>query len=455
MSYSASREPTSSAAPSTDAWIERDAAAVWHPFTQHSTWVADEPTLVASAEGPWLIDLDGNRYLDGVSSLWVTTVGHCHPDINAAVKEQLDTLDHSTFLGTTHRPGIELAEALIDIAPQGEGPQLTKVFYAGDGSSAMEVALKMSYQYSTQTGHSRPKFVRLTSAYHGDTLGAVSAGGIDLFHQTYRPLLLQTIAAPSPGERHEGIDQDDHVAACTEELGRIMAEHGSEVCAIVLEPLMQGAAGMLNYPASYLQAARRLATEHGALLVCDEVATGIGRTGRMWSVEHAGIVPDLLACGKGITGGYLPLSAVLAAQHVWEGFLADGSTTPRTFFHGHTYTANPLCCAAALANLRIMREQDVVGQAAALGERLGELLAPLRDHPGVKEIRRHGTMIGVEVVDRGPRTGFEVCQAVRGHGVWLRPLGNTVIVMPPLNLGEDETELLAGALIKGIDEVLT
>ena len=436
------------------AWIERDARAVWHPFTQHSTWVSDEPTVVARAEGPWLIDVDGNRYLDGVSSLWVTTVGHCHPDINAAVKAQLDTLDHSTFLGTTHQPGIELAEALIDIAPTGKGPELSKVFYAGDGSSAMEVALKMAYQYSTQTGHSRPKFVRLTSAYHGDTLGAVSAGGIDLFHATYHPLLLNTLAAPSPGERHDGIDQADHVAHCEAELTRIMAENGDDVCAIVLEPLMQGAAGMLNYPVSYLQTARRLADKHGALLVCDEVATGIGRTGKMWAVEHAGIVPDLLACGKGITGGYLPLSAVIAAQHVWEGFLADGSNTPRTFFHGHTYTANPLCCAAALANLRLMRDQNVVEHAAQLGQYLGDQLAPLSDHPGIKEVRQLGTMIGVEVVDRGPRTGFEVCQAVRNHGVWLRPLGNTIIVMPPLNLAEAEADLLATALRKGIDEVL-
>jgi adenosylmethionine-8-amino-7-oxononanoate aminotransferase len=434
-------------------WIARDAAAVWHPFTQHATWTDDDPTVVDRAEGPWLWDVDGRRYLDGVSSLWTTTLGHGHPEINAAIIAQLAKLDHSTFLGTTHTPGIELSEALVALGPKGTGPELTKVFYAGDGSSAVEAALKIAYQYSTQTGHARPKFVRLNHAYHGDTLGAVAVGGHDLFHEAYKPLLLETIGVESPGDRALGADR---FTMAFSHLGSVMHEYGDQVCAIIVEPMIQGAAGMLDYDAEFLRAARTLADTYGALLIFDEVATGFGRTGRMWAAEHAGVVPDLLTCGKGITGGYLPLSAVLAAEHVFEAFLSrPGDTSPRTFFHGHTYTANPLCCAAALANLRVMGEQDVVGQAARLGERLGKLLEPVAAKDGVVEVRRLGTMIGVEVAPAGDRTGFRVCSAARDRGVWLRPLGDTVVVMPPLTLGDNEADLLVEALDAAIDEVLT
>jgi adenosylmethionine-8-amino-7-oxononanoate aminotransferase len=433
-------------------WTARDASTVWHPFTQHANWTEDRPVVVDRAEGPWLIDVDGRRYLDGVSSLWTTTLGHGHPDINAAITAQLAKLDHSTFLGTTHTPGIELSEALIDLAPKSDGPPLTKVFYAGDGSSAVEAALKIAYQYSTQTGRSRPKFVRLDHAYHGDTLGAVAVGGHDLFHQAYKPLLLDTIGVSSPGDRALGPDRN---AVALADLRAVMEASGDQVCAIIVEPMIQGAAGMLDYDADYLRTARELADAHGALLIFDEVATGFGRTGKMWAAEHADVVPDLLTCGKGITGGYLPLSAVLAAEHVYEAFLTrPGDTTSRTFFHGHTYTANPLCCAAALANLRVMGEQDVVGQAARLGERLTKLLEPLGAKDGVVEIRQLGTMIGVEVAPVGERTGFAVCQAARERGVWLRPLGDTVVLMPPLTLGDDETDLLVNALTEAVDEVV-
>jgi adenosylmethionine-8-amino-7-oxononanoate aminotransferase len=433
-------------------WTARDASAVWHPFTQHATWTDDAPVVVDRAEGPWLIDVDGRRYLDGVSSLWTTTLGHGHPAINAALTAQLTKLDHSTFLGTTHTPGIELSETLLALAPKGTGPELTKVFYAGDGSSAVEAALKIAYQYSTQTGHSRPKFVRLEHAYHGDTLGAVAVGGHRLFHDAYKPLLLDTVGVASPGDRANGAHR---CAVAIAELQAAMRRDGDQVCAIVVEPMVQGAAGMLDHDPAYLVAARELADAHGALLVFDEVATGLGRTGRMWAAEHAGVVPDLLTCGKGITGGYLPLSAVLAAEHVYEAFLTrPGDTAPRTFFHGHTYTANPLCCAAALANLRVMGEQDVVGQAARLGERLGKLLEPIAARPDVVEVRRLGTMIGVEVAPVGERTGFAVCLAARDRGVWLRPLGDTVVLMPPLTLGDDEADLLVDALDAALQEVL-
>jgi adenosylmethionine-8-amino-7-oxononanoate aminotransferase len=438
-------------------WLARDAASVWHPFTQHSAWLTDEPTVIERADGPWLYDVDGNRYLDGVSSLWVTTFGHRTPEIDAAIRDQLDRLDHATFLGATHPPGIELAERLLAVAPVAPvagGPRLGKVFFAGDGSSAVEVALKMAYQHSVQSGQPRPLFVHLQEAYHGDTLGAVSVGGMELFHATYRPILLHTLAVGSPGIRKPGQSLASRGAEVAAELAAVLAEHGDRVCAVVVEPMVQAAAGMLVYDASFLCEARRLATACGALLVCDEVATGIGRTGRMWASSHASVVPDLLTTGKGLTGGYLPLSAVLATDEVYESFLGSPASG-RTFFHGHTYTANPLCCAAANANLALVESRDLVGRAAALGERLGALLAPLAAHDGVVEVRRIGTMTGVEVRSVGERTGQAVCRAARRRGVWLRPLGDVVVVMPPLALGDAELELLVGALAEAVDEVLS
>jgi adenosylmethionine-8-amino-7-oxononanoate aminotransferase len=433
------------------AWLKRDAASVWHPFTQHSLWLDDEPTVVDRADGFWLVDVDGRRYLDGVSSLWVTTFGHRTPEIDAAIRDQLERLDHATFLGATHVPGIELAERLLGTAPTGTGPRLGKVFYAGDGSSAVEVALKMAYQYSVQTGAPRPLFVHLREAYHGDTLGAVSVGGIDLFHATYRPLLLSTVAISSPGVRAPGQTAADRAAEVVAELTALLAERGGAVCAIIVEPMVQAAAGMLTHHADFLRAARDLATRHGALLIGDEVATGVARTGRMWACEHAGVVPDLLACGKGLTGGYLPLSAVLASDEVYEAFLG-GST--RTLFHGHTYTANPLCCAAANANLELIGRRGLVGQAADLGDRLAARLEPLAADERVVEVRRVGAMVGVQVRPAGERTGAAVCRAARRRGVWLRPLGDTVVLMPPLALPPAETDLLVGALAEAVAEVV-
>lgn len=431
-----------------ETWRQRDAQALWHPFTQHSAWLTDTPIVVERAQGPWLFDVDGKRYLDGASSLWTTTLGHREPRINAAIIEQLSTLDHATFLGATHPPGIELAERLLATAPG-----LGKVFFAGDGSSAGEAALKMAYQASVQRGQARPLFVHLAQAYHGDTLGAVSVGGIDVFHKTYRPILLRTLAVGSPGVREFGQSPADRAAQVGAELAGLMAERGDEIAAIIVEPMVQGAGGILTYDAEFLREARRLATRYGALLICDEVATGFGRTGTMWAHEHAGITPDLIVCGKGLTGGYLPLSAVLATDEVYETFLGAPSEA-RTFFHGHTYTANPLCCAAANANLALMTELNVVQQAAKLGDRLASLLKPIARRDGVQEVRQLGTMIGVEVQSVGERTGFEICQAAIRRGVWLRPLGDVVVVMPPLTLGDSETEFLIDGLQGALDEVL-
>jgi adenosylmethionine-8-amino-7-oxononanoate aminotransferase len=276
---------------------------------------------------------------------------------------------------------------------------------------------------------------------------------MELFHATYRPLLLKTLPVSSPGVRAPGQSPRNRAAEVIAELTSVMAERGDRVCAIVVEPMVQAAAGMLTYHADFVRAARRLATEHGALLICDEVAAGVARTGLMWASEHAGIVPDLLTCGKGLTGGYLPLSAVLTTDEVYEAFLGTPASG-RTFFHGHTFTANPLCCAAANANLDLIASRDLVAQAASLGSRMGELLAPLEVSDRVVEIRRIGTMTGVEVRPVGERTGAAVCRAARRRGVWLRPLGDTVILMPPLALSPDETDLLVGALTEAVLEVV-
>ncbi len=432
--------------------VARDLAAVWHPFTQQTVWPDEPPLVIDRAEGMHLYASDGRRYLDGVSSLWVSVHGHREPAIDAAIRAQLDRIGHTTFLGLTHEPGIALAEALLGSAP----PGLAKVFYAGDGASAVEAALKMAFQATAQRGEARPLFVHVAEGYHGDTLGAVSVGGIELFHATYRPILLATRQVSSPGVLRAGQTRPDRAAEVLHELDALLDAEGDRVCAVVVEPMVQAAGGMLTHDASFLRGVRRRCDAAGALLVADEVATGVGRTGRMWAVEHAGVSPDLLTCGKGLTGGYLPLSAVLATDAVYEAFLG-APTAGRTFFHGHTYTANPLACAAALANLGLMAARGTVGRAALTGERLGQLLAPLAGLPGVAEVRRIGTMTGIELgpFDPALRAGWRVCRRARDRGVWIRPLGDVVVLMPPLAIGSADLEELAAVTVECVGEVLT
>jgi adenosylmethionine-8-amino-7-oxononanoate aminotransferase len=430
--------------------VDRDLRHLWHPFTAHSAWPDDEPIVVDRAAGMYFWDTDGNRYLDGVSSLWLSVHGHGVPEIDAAIREQLGRLDHTTFLGLTHEPGIALAEELLATAPDG----LTRVFYAGDGSSAVEAAIKMAFQATAQSAvAARPLYLHVAEGYHGDTLGAVSVGGIELFHATYRPILLDTRMVSSPGVRAEGQSPAARAGEVLAEMRGLLEREGDRVCAIVIEPLVQAAGGMLTHDPSFVVGVRTLCDEFGALMVVDEVATGVGRTGRMWAVDHVDVSPDLLTCGKGLTGGYLPLSAVLARESVYEAFLGAPSQG-RTFFHGHSYTANPLCCAAALANLRLMRERDTVANAARIGERMGELLKSLQDYDGVREVRRVGTMTGIEVASVGDRTGFAVCQAARRRGVWVRPLGDVVVLMPPLAIGDDDLDTLCGVVVESIHEVV-
>jgi adenosylmethionine---8-amino-7-oxononanoate aminotransferase len=361
-----------------------------------------------------------------VSSLWCNVHGHRHPRIDAAVRAQLERVAHSTMLGLTHRPAIELAARLVGLAPRG----LSRVFYSDSGSTAAEIALKMAFQFWKQRGERRPRFVALHMAYHGDTIGSVSVGGIDLFHSLYRPLLFDTLKA-QPGD--------------VPQMERLLRDHEGEVAAVIMEPLVQGAAGMLVHPAGYLRAVRELCDRYDVLLILDEVATGFGRTGRMFACQHEGVSPDLLCLAKGISGGYLPLAATLTSERVYEGFLGEFEDF-RTFFHGHTYTGNPLACAAALATLDVFREERTLERLRPKIELLEGLLRPLARHPAVREVRQRGFMVGIELEEfpLGLRMGHRVTLEARRRGAIIRPLGDVVVLMPPLAIsGPDLRRLVA------------
>jgi adenosylmethionine-8-amino-7-oxononanoate aminotransferase len=424
-------------------------------------WLASEPLVIVAAEGNHLIDEHGRRYLDGVSSLWCNVHGHRHPTIDAAVRAQLDRVAHSTMLGLTHPGAVELAARLVEIAPHG----LTRVFYSDAGATAVEIALKLAFQAWQLRGETRrTRFASLVEAYHGDTLGAVSVGYSEAFHRFYRPLLFEALRLTPPHlfRWRDGLSEADACAAALDEARRELTAHGDELAALIVEPLVQGAAGMWTQPPEYLAGLAALAREVGTLLICDEVATGFGRTGTMFACEQAGVAPDLLCVGKGITGGYLPLAATFASEALFETFLGPYEDFV-TFFHGHTYTGNPLACAAGLASLDVFRAERTLEHAGeiarVLAARLARDVAPLA-HVG--DVRRHGTMVGVELVlDRAQRTpypsaarvGHRVCDAVRQHGVILRPLGNVVVLMPPLGLRHDELDLLVSATAGAIHQV--
>jgi adenosylmethionine---8-amino-7-oxononanoate aminotransferase len=410
-----------------------DRRFLWHPFTQQRGWIEEDPVVVDHAEGTDLIDVEGRRYIDGVSSLWCNVHGHRHPRIDAAVREQLDRVAHSTMLGLSHRPGIELAQRLVELAP----PALGRVFYSDSGSTAAEIALKMAFQYWRQRGEERTRFVSLRMAYHGDTIGSVSVGGIDLFHSLYRPLLFDALRA-EPG----------HLA----DMERLLAEHRGEVAAVIMEPLVQGAAGMLVHPDGYLRGVRELCDRHDVLLILDEVATGFGRTGRMFACEHEGVAPDLMCLAKGITGGYLPLAATLTSECVYDGFLGAFEEF-RTFFHGHTYTGNPLACAAAIATLDVFEEERTLERLQPKLELLGALLEPVAAHPAVREVRRRGFMTGIELADYplSARIGHQVALEARRRGTILRPLGDVVVLMPPLGISEADLRRLVEITAEAID----
>ncbi len=441
----------------TDRLRALDHAHVWHPFTQMAAWPDDDPLIIAQAEGCWLVDTEGNRYLDGVSSLWVNVHGHRHAEIDAAVRAQLDRVAHSTLLGLASVPSIELAVRLVEIAP----PGLTRVFYSDSGSTAVEVALKMSLQFWKQEGRpEKRRFAALGEAYHGDTVGAVALGGMDLFHGIFRELLFEVVRLPTP-HAYRWSEATPPLEHCLAAARRAFEVHGHELAALVVEPLVQGAAGMIVHPPGYLAGLAALCREFDVLLVVDEVATGFGRTGTMFAVEQEGVTPDFLCVAKGLTGGYLPLAATLATERVYAAFLGPFGSR-RTFFHGHTYTGNPLACAAALASLGLFAREDVLGRARARATRLAGHLARIAALPHVGDVRQRGLMVGIELVeDRASaapypyeaRMGHRVCLALRKRGVILRPLGNVVVLMPPLALSDAECDHLGDAVHDAIVEV--
>ena len=426
---------------------------VWHPFTHHRLWDAADPLVITAADGMHLIDSDGNRYLDGVSSLWCNVHGHRVPEIDAAITAQLGKVAHSTMLGLANEPAILLAERLVQLAP----PGLAKVFYSDAGATATEVAFKLAAQYWHNLGRGEKcEFVGFAEAYHGDTFGAMSVGRTAAFHRPYFPMLFKAHFAPTPFPYHSDTPDDPATVKerCLVELDHILSKHGHRIAAVCIEPLVQGAAGMIVHPDGFLRGVRALCDRHDVLMVADEVAVGFGRTGRMFACEHEGVSPDLMCVAKGLTGGYLPLAATFATQRIFDAFLGD-PWDGRTFFHGHTYTGNPLACAAALASLDLFEARDLVADVRHKAGLLAEMLGPLTALPHVGDVRQQGLMVGIELVaDKAARTPFDarrrvgaaVCERLRRHGVLLRPLGDVVVMMPPLAMPVEDLAAIVTAV---------
>jgi adenosylmethionine-8-amino-7-oxononanoate transaminase len=441
-------------------WRARDRKVLWHPFTQHTAWDEEEFPVIAKARGSRLVDLDGRSYLDGVSSMWCTSAGHLNPRIVRALRRQLATLDHATFLGLTNVPAIELAEKLLAKAPRG----LARVFYSDNGSTAVEIALKMALQYWKQAGRpGRTKFVSLSEAYHGDTAGAMSVGGVDVFLDAYRPLLFPTLKAPTTyGYRCSKASTLDACAAhCVDDLRAILESHADEVAGVVMEPVVQGAGGMIVQPPGFVKSVEDLCRKHDVFLILDEVMTGFGRTGTLFACEQDGVRPDLMAVSKGLTGGFLPLAATLATKRIFEGFLGEVKDR-RALYHGHTYTGNPLGCAAALGTLEAFDKDRILEKLPPKIEALRAGLRPLEDHPNVGEIRQRGLLAGIELVSnretREPfpyekRTGHRVILEARRRGAILRPLADVIVMMPPLTSTAAEVRQLTKIAVESIRAV--
>jgi adenosylmethionine---8-amino-7-oxononanoate aminotransferase len=447
--------------PSRDQLWAWDAQHVWHPFTPHSVYQNESPLMIVAAEGHELIDADGRRYLDAVSSLWCNAFGHRRPEIDAAIRDQLDRVAHTTFLGNASAPAVSLAKRLVDLTPA----PLTRVFYSDNGSTAVEIALKMAWQYWQQTpgGEKRQTFIKMGNAYHGDTIGAVSVGGIDIFHARYGGLLFDTVQAPCPSAyRHEGYSSREAAEeAAVQTFEALIAEHADHLAAVVVEPGVQGAAGILTQPDGFLRRISEATTRAGSLLVLDEVAVGFGRSGEtMFACEALGVEPDFLCLAKALTGGYLPMSATLTTETVFSAFLG-APELGRTFFHGHTYTGNALGAAAAHATLDIFEREDIVSGLPAKTAYFRDKLAGLKRHAAVGDVRQFGLCAGVELVANratkaaypaAERRGMKVCLAAGRRGVFLRPLGDVIVMMPPLSFSEPEYDRLFDALHAALDE---
>jgi adenosylmethionine---8-amino-7-oxononanoate aminotransferase len=432
----------------------------WHGFTQMATY---ESLLIERAEGCWLHTSDGRRLLDGVSSLWCNIHGHRHPRIDAAIREQLDRVAHVTNIGMGCTTTATLAKRLADLAPG----DLNHVFFSSDGASAVEVAIKMALQYWRQSGkpagNRKNKYLALGSAYHGDTVGTVSLGDIAHFHRLFEPLLFSSLRGPCPDVDRlpAGMEQADAIEFYARQFEKIFAEHHEELAALVIEPLVQGAAGLIMHPRGLLTRLRKLCDQYDVLMIADEVATGFGRTGRMFACEHEAVVPDLLCLGKGLTGGYLPMAATLAVTKIHEAFNGELSSR-RQFFHGHTYSGNPLAAAAALASIDLFEDDEVLAQVAAKATQLALQLAELNSHRHVRNVRQLGMMVGIELVQdkaadkpfaTSQMIGRTVCEHATENGVWIRPLGDVIILMPPLSISSDEIKLLTSTTINAIEAI--
>lgn len=448
--------------PSTRQLIEWDHRYLWHPFTQMREWEQEDPVIIERGKGSYLIDNEGKKYLDGTSSIWVNLHGHRHPALDRALKKQIDKIAHSTLLGLSNQPAIELAQALIKLVPKG----LARVFYSDNGSTAVEVALKMAVQYWRQRhpeAGAKNSFLHLKLAYHGDTIGAVSVGNIEIFHSRFKPLLFPTVEAEPPYcyRCPLNLAYPSCQMACIDPIEQILRTRHRDLAGFIIEPLLQAAAGMVTQPPGYLKRIRELCSHYKVLLIADEVATGFGRTGKMFACEHEGVTPDLLAISKGLTGGYMPLAATVTTDEIYQAFLGNYEEF-KSFFHGHSYTGNPLGCALALANLQVFRTENTLSQLRPKIAALTRLLASLSKLEHVGDIRHQGFMAGIELVqDRSTkasfplaaRIGHKVAMEARRRGLLLRPIGNVIILVPPLSTSLPELKRMAEILRDAIEAV--
>jgi adenosylmethionine-8-amino-7-oxononanoate aminotransferase len=439
-----------------------DRRYLWHPFTQQRDWVKTAPLIIERGRGVYLEDTDGRRYLDGASSIWVNLHGHCKGALDRALAAQVTRIAHSTLLGLSNVPAIELAKRLVGLAPRG----LTRVFYSDNGSTAVEIALKMAFQYWRLKGNaalSKAKFLHLGQAYHGDTLGAVGVGGVPIFHERFKPLLRPSFEAHAPYcyRCPLGLTFPRCKLACADSVEEILDRHHGEIAALIVEPMLLAAGGMITMPPGYLTRLRTLCTRYRVLMIADEVATGFGRTGRMFACEHEGVKPDLMAVSKGLTGGYLPLAATLTTEKIYRAFLGRYDEF-KTFFHGHSYTGNPLGCAVALANLDVFEKEHTLDRLQPKIAALTRLLKPLRDHPHVGEVRQIGLIAGIELVENratkapyplAERVGMRVADKARTLGLLIRPLGNVIVLMPPLSTTLPELRKMVEIVAKAIRTV--
>ncbi len=447
-------------------WKERDLAVLWHPCTQMKDHEFLPMIPIRRGQGVWLEDFEGKRYLDAISSWWVNIFGHANAHINAAISRQMSELEHVLLAGFTHEPVIRLSEKLVEITPA----KLERVFFTDNGSSAVEVALKMSFHYWLNKeglaggGPSKPrrtKFINLSNSYHGETLGALAVGDVSLYKDTYEPLLMQPITVPSPDSYHReaGESTADYAVRQFAAMEETLQQHAGEVCAVIVEPLVQVAGNVRMYDAVYLKMLRAACDQHDVLLIADEVAVGFGRTGTLFACEQAGISPDFICLSKGITGGYLPLAAVLTTDTVYQAFYDDYENLS-AFLHSHSYTGNALGCSAALATLELFEQRDVMKDNQVLAKKMADSVAELVDHPHVSDVRQCGMILAIEMVaDKASKTpypwqqrrGLHVYEHALEKGVLLRPLGNVVYFMPPYVINEDEITLMARTAIEGID----